>query len=95
MIESHHHRLDDLLSVDVERIAGRSSRVKIIIVLQPVVILRDSNTPEAAALVQETVALRGLEVGGEDAEEDQGRQELNQKIERQTRQTHSKLELNR
>ena len=94
MIESHHHCLDDLLSVDVERIAGGSSCVQIIIVLQPVIVLRDSNTPEAAALVQEAVALAGLEVGAEDTEEHQRGQELHQQEHRQVRQAHPELKNN-
>ena len=80
-----------MLSVDVERIIGRSCRVQIIVVLQPVLVLRDSNTPEAAALVQEAVALAGLEVGAEDAEEHKRGQELYQQEQRQVGQTHPKL----
>ena len=81
-----------MLSVDIERITGRSSCVQIIVILQPVVILRDSNTPEAAGLVQEAVALAGLEVGAEHAEEHQRRQELHQQEQRQVGQAHPKLE---
>ena len=82
MIVITDHYTDDCddLSVDAERITVAGSCVEVVIVLQPVVLVRHADTPEAA-LAQEAVALGGLQVGAEHAEEDQRRQELHQQVE--------------
>ena len=81
------------LSADTQRIvAGVHSGVEIIIILQPVVVLRDPHG-EGVGLAEETVAQGGAQVGAEDAEKDQRRQELDQQEEGEVGQAETELEI--
>lgn len=87
-----------MLSVDPKWVTVRAPApsVEVVVILQPVVIVGDPLTPEApeaAALTKQAVALGGLEVGAEHAEENQRGHELDQEEERQVCQTHSELKM--
>ena len=82
-----------ILSADTKRIVpGVHSGVEIIVVLQPVIVLRDAHR-EGVGLTEEAVAQGGAQVGAEDAEKDQRRQELDQQEEGQVGQTETELEI--
>ena len=82
-----------ILSADTKGIIpGVHSGVEIIIILQPVVVLRHPHG-EGVGLAEETVTQGGGQVGTEDAEKDQRRQELDQQEEGQVGQTQSELEI--
>ena len=82
-----------ILSADTKRIVpGVHSGVEIIIILQPVVVLRDPHG-EGVGLTEETVAQGGGQVGTEHAQEDQLRQELDQQEEGEVGQAEAELEI--
>ena len=84
-----------ILSADTKRIVpGVHSGVEIIIILQPVVVLRHPHG-EGVGLTEETVAQRGGQVGTEDAEEDQRRQELDQQEEGEVGKTKTELKISK
>ena len=81
------------LSADTQRIVpGVHSGVEIVVVLQPVVVLRHPHG-EGVGLAEETVAQGGAQVGAEDTEEYQRRQELDQEEEGEVGQAETELEI--
>ena len=82
-----------VLSADTQRIVpGVHSGVEIIVVLQPVVVLRHPHG-EGVGLAEETVAQGGAQVGAEDTQEDQRGQELDQQEEGEVGQTETELKI--